>query len=179
VPVTIWPDPILVLSGIIFLGHDVDPAGLRAPTRVGMRTFQSFSGSQPFESGGDPTNDAERYELMSMEESDANTAEAKKGDFRFLVSAGPFEILEPDDTLNFQVGIVMGPGLEGLLANCAEALLTWHGVWVDELNAVITTNGETINPGQFGRETMLCVDDFGGGVNNPFLSNQTLWILPA
>jgi len=164
-------NPLPGYFGIIFLGHDVDPSGMRAPTRVGLRTFQAYAGSQPYESGGDPLNDAERYESMSNEENDG--VSPRPDDFRFLVSAGPFEILEPDQTLNFQVGMVVGPGLgdayggRGLLANCAEALLTWNGIWVDDITSV-GEGADAHNPGQYGRETMLCRDDFGSGSTNPW-----------
>ena len=158
--------------GIVFLGHDVDPAGRSAPTNVGMRTFQSFVGSASFEQGGDPSNDEERYILLSStaDDWDMDTAVGKQGDFRFLVSAGPFEIMEPGASLSFQVGMVMGSGLDGLLANCAEAALTWYGIYVEGINSVTTKGGVTFNPGERGRETLLCREDFGSGADNPFNS---------
>ncbi len=163
--------------GIVFLGHDVDPAGIRAPKNVGMRTFQSFSGNASFEQGGDPTNDEERYQLLSapIEEWDANTQPGKQADFRFLVSAGPFEIMPPGQSLTFQVGMVVGPGLgnedggQGLLAHCAEAALTWYGIYVDGIKTVQPIDGPSFNPGILGRETMLCSEDFlGSGGQNPW-----------
>ena len=125
-------DPLDGYFGIVFLGHDVDPSGRLAPTSVGMRTFQSFSNRASFEQGGDPTNDDERYQLLSAEPEDwdNNTQPGRQGDFRFLVSAGPFAVLPPGESLTFQVGMVVGPGLgdisggQGLLAHCAEAWLT-------------------------------------------------------
>jgi len=162
--------------GIVFLGHDVDPAGRFAPVSVGMATFQSFSGSTSFDQGGDPGNDDERYQLMSapVEEWDQNTQPGKEADFRFLVSAGPFEVMPPGGELSFQVAIVMGSGLgssdggQGLLANCAEAALTWYGIYTDVINNVVTESGINFNPGQLGRETMLCREDFQIGADNPW-----------
>ncbi len=155
--------------GIVFLGHDVDPTGNKAPTKVGLRTFQKFQGRQSFEQGGDPTNDDEAYQLLSALpiDWDQNTIPTKEADFRFLVSAGPFDLLEPDDTLNFQVGMVVGPGLgdmfgsPGLLANCAEAALTWYGIWMDDIQDQdqIEGSGKVVT-GELGRETMLCREDF-------------------
>jgi hypothetical protein len=148
--------------GIVFLGHDVDPTGLRAPTNVGMRTFQSFQGNASFEQGGDPSNDDEAYQLLSAvrDDWDNDTPRGKQSDFRFLVSAGPFQRLPPGESLSFQVAMVMGSGIEGLLQNCAEAWLTYYGIWVDEINSVNLVAGGTFNPGQRGRETMLCREDF-------------------
>lgn len=156
-------DPVDGYFGIVFLGHDVDPTGRKAPTRVGMRTFQKFQGQAAFDQGGDPTNDDERYQLLGAEPEDwdQDTLTNKEADFRFLVSAGPFAVLEPDETLQFQVAMVVGPGLgnesggQGLLANCAEAALTFYGIWVDEI-----PNYGDIVTGNLGRETMLCKDDF-------------------
>jgi hypothetical protein len=162
--------------GIVFLGHDVDPTGVLAPTSVGMRTFQSFSGNASFEQGGDPTNDDEQYQLLSapIEEWDNNTIPGRQADFRFLVSAGPFSVLPPGESLTFQVGMVVGPGLDGLLANCAEAFLTWDGIYVDNIpNQDAKDCNETIVTGSLGRETMLCRGDgpglFPATVFNTFL----------
>jgi hypothetical protein len=161
--------PLEGYFGIVFLGHDVDPTGNRAPTRVGMRTFQKFQGQQSFEQGGDPTNDDEAYQLLSApaEEWDGDTLTGREADFRFLVSAGPFDLLEPDDVLNFQVGMVVGPGLgdmwgsPGLLSNCAEAAMTWYGIWMDMIPDQDPIEGtDQIATGVAGRETMLCREDF-------------------
>ena len=103
--------------GIAFLGHDTDPEGLRAPESVSLRTFQRFSGQSPFDQGGDPVNDSQRYELLSAEaeERDSDVQPGKQDDFRFLISAGPFQVLESGDDLQFQVAMVVGPGLDGML----------------------------------------------------------------
>ncbi|MHB8078694.1 MAG: EF-hand domain-containing protein [Candidatus Krumholzibacteriia bacterium] len=138
--------------GILFLGHDTDPTGETAPQRVKVRSYQAFSGQSAFEQGGDPTNDEERYQLLSVDEKDANTPPNKKADFRFLVSAGPFKTLEADRTLRFQAAMVVGPGLEGMLANAAEAALTFYGNYIN-----LDGNPET---GVNGRETKICQEDF-------------------
>jgi len=165
--------------GIVFLGHDIDPTGVNAPATVGLRTFQKFSGNASFEQGGDPTNDDEAYQLLSAEPEDwdADTMPGKQADFRFLVSAGPFKVLEPNQTLRFQVGMVVGPGLgdsqggRGLLANCAEAALTWYGVFIDTIppQLQLDSDTETVDIGVLGRETMLCREDFDNGTSdNPW-----------
>ncbi len=163
--------------GIVFLGHDVDPSGILAPTSVGMRTFQSFSGRASFEQGGDPNNDGQRYQLLSAEvdDWDDNTARGRQDDFRFLVSAGPFSLLPPGESLTFQVGMVVGEGLgdgsggQGLLSNCAEAWITWNGIYVNEVTQVRPNdNSPSFDPGILGRETMLCRNDFDSEIFDNF-----------
>jgi hypothetical protein len=152
--------------GIVFLGHNVDPTGNKAPFRVGMRTFQKFQGQAAFDQGGDPSNDDEAYQLLSAEPEFWDNDASKINDYRFLVSAGPFKVLEADEVLNFQVAMVVGDGLGsrdggvGLLANCAEAALTWYGVFVNEIDNVMNGEDDTIITGHLGRETMLCREDF-------------------
>lgn len=146
--------------GILFLGHDTDPSGLSAPTSVGLRSFNHFSGQSSFDQGGDPTNDAERYELLSGNEIDQEVLPGKENDYRFLISVGPFSELKKDETLNFQAAMVIGPGLQGLLQNAAEAALTWYGNYWN-----LDSDPET---GVLGRETKICLDDFAGnGGQNP------------
>ncbi len=113
--------------GVMFLGHTTDPTGDLAPERVGISTYANFSGQQSFEEGGDPTNDFERYELLSQEiiERDANIPR----DYRMLVSAGPFSTLYPGSTLVFQIAFVIGEGLRGGISNAASAQLTFDGAW--------------------------------------------------
>ena len=94
--------------GVMFLGHTTDPTGETAPRRVGISTYANFSGSQSFEEGGDPTNDFERYELLSQQTIERGGNVPR--DYRMLVSAGPFAELAPDEELIFQVAFVAGLG---------------------------------------------------------------------
>ncbi len=158
--------------GILFLNHDTDPTGQSAPPTVGIRSFQSFTGNLSFQMGGDPRNDSERYILLSSDGKDQNTAPGKQSDFRFMVSAGPFKELQANASLNFQAAMVVGPGLDGLLKNCAEAALTYYGNFFDKLGDFESTSVPSVpvRSGYLGRETILCREDFagGGGGDNPF-----------
>ncbi len=131
--------------GIIFLGHDVDPLGDNAPKKVGITSYQNFSGDQPYENGGDPTNDFQRYELMSKDSKDRN-AEVPR-DYRMMMATGPFRELLPDSTMLLQVAFVAGEGLEGMLSSAASATMAFQGNWFD-----IDGNPMT---GILGRETPL------------------------
>jgi hypothetical protein len=151
--------------GIMFVNHDTDPSGQSAPQSVGITSFQSFSGNQPFDRGGDPTNDAERYELLSRFEKDSVPPlyeEGKANDFRILLATGPFAKLDPGESLTFQSVMVVGEGPEGLKRNAAEAALTYYGAYFNR-----DTDPGT---GTKGRETQICIQDFGppGPTNDIF-----------
>lgn len=140
--------------GIMFLNHDTDPTGETAPEQVGITSFQAFSGQAPFDRGGDPTNDAERYELLSREEFDNPPQEENRAnDFRILLASGPFAGLEPGESLTFQAAIVIGEGLQGMVRNATEAALTYYGAYFDR-----DVDRDT---GVKGRESRICIDDFG------------------
>ncbi len=113
--------------GVMFLGHTTDPTGELAPERVGISTYANFSGNQTYEEGGDPTNDFERYELLSQETIERNAVAPR--DYRMLVSGGPFSELLPGSTLVFQVAFAIGAGMEGGITNAASAQLTFDGAW--------------------------------------------------
>ena len=129
--------------GVLFLGDVGSPLSR-------IRSFQSFTGETPFEQGGDPTNDTERYELLSSEDYDPSSQPGRENDFRFLISAGPVTALEPQQTVTFQAAMVAGEGLGGLLANCAEAVRTYEGSYWD-----LDDNPGT---GIGGRESITCLE---------------------
>ncbi len=135
----------LGILGVLFLGHDTDPLGENAPPTVGITSYQNFSGDQPYESGGDPTNDFQRYELMSKAGIDRPGIVPR--DYRMLLATGPFRQLEPDSMMVLQIAFCCGLGIDGMLKSAASAALTYKGNWFD-----IDGNSET---GINGRETPL------------------------
>jgi hypothetical protein len=81
--------------GVMILDHVTDPGGFGfAPPRVGWTTFAHFNGSASFEDGGDPTNDFQRYELMSGRTIERDGTVPR--DYRILLSVGPFAELLPE-----------------------------------------------------------------------------------
>jgi hypothetical protein len=113
--------------GILLLGCTTDPLGVNAPRQPRVCTYANFSGNQSFEQGGDPTNDFERYELLSQETIERDVS--APNDHRTLVSVGPFESLAPGETVEFHVAFVVGAGLEGMLENAASAKRFYEGTW--------------------------------------------------
>jgi hypothetical protein len=126
--------------GILFLGHATDPLGENGPKKVGLTSYQNFSGDQPYENGGDPDNDFQAYELMSKKSIDRKQEMPR--DYRMLLATGPFRELAPDSTLVLQVAFVCGRGLEGMKDAAASAALTYAGSWFNiDGNTLTGTNG--------------------------------------
>jgi hypothetical protein len=127
---------------------------------LAMHNFRWFAGRAAFSKGGDPTNDAERYQVLdgsanfSLDEVDPvtgfRTARATRfsTDYRMLASARPAAVISPGDTVSFQVALVIGRFLEGLQDAAAQAQITWQGGWADCDNNATT--------GVDGREESHC-----------------------
>jgi hypothetical protein len=117
--------------GVLMIDHPTDPAGQTAPVQVGFNTFAVFSGNQPFEDGGDPTNDFERYEAMSGQTIQAPPVVPR--DIRMLVSVGPFNELAPGEKINIRMAVVAANsplgGLVQLREAAAAAKLVYEGRW--------------------------------------------------
>jgi hypothetical protein len=135
----------------------------RMPSRTWIYTsaFRVFRGLQSFEMGGEPTNDNERYQVLSTWRRDENTT--IPNDYKILMSMGPF-VLDPyddpyddtagglynspfDDPLEINLAYVCGEGLDGMLQSAANATLLFRGFWVDR-------DGDP-NTGVNGRETKV------------------------
>jgi hypothetical protein len=165
--------------GCIFLNHTTDPSGATAPRRVGVTAFKFFSGSgAPFAAGGDPENDAQRYQLMTDPQLSPDftgpITSSRPLDYRFIMATGPFRSILPDSTLTISVGWVMGLGLGlplsdtggtlpattaiggSLVANAIGAQQVFDGLYTD-LDGKLTT-------GTCGKET--CISTSPG---NPFI----------
>jgi len=156
--------------GCMFLNHTVDPSGQTAPNHVGVTSFKFFSGSGSFIQGGDPENDAQRYQLMTDPTLNPDeTGEQRSSrplDYRFIMATGPFRTLLPESTLTISVGWVVGLGFGvpgealpeevlnssdlvggSLAANAVSAQQVFDGLYTD-LDGRITT-------GTCGKETCL------------------------
>lgn len=112
------------LAGVMVVNHTTDASGLTAPAEVAVRSFQSFTGNATFAQGGDPDDDAERYELLSRDEHDPVPPagqESSANDYRSLLGSGPFAVLAPGESLTYEVAFVAGADLASLLQNAANA----------------------------------------------------------
>ncbi|MBN2071206.1 MAG: T9SS type A sorting domain-containing protein [Candidatus Krumholzibacteriota bacterium] len=161
--------------GAMILGHTTDPLGIKAPAKAGMTSFHIFSGDQPFENGGDPTNDFERYELMSKNSYDPDVS--IPSDYRMLLSTGGFGILLPGESLVLYVALVAGEGLDGMLDNAAKAQALFNGQWIDLDRDPVTGSDRRETPVR-GPATGVVIDPCRAGLSEPVNVpyGQILWI---
>ena len=134
--------------GIVMVEHptvglmDMRPGWL---AEVGTRRTRYFKGLLPYESGGEPTNDYQRYDAMT----DWNRPDDTKtpGDYRVLFSYPVEGEMEPGDEFIFNFAFVAGKGLPGVIKSAAAAVAAYQGLYAD-----VDQNPET---GIDGRETAL------------------------
>jgi len=113
----------------MILDHPVDPDAVVAPPQIEMDSFQIFTSNSPFEQGGEPTNDEERYHALSCGEVDYSPIHS--ADYKFVLSTGVFASLEPEEEIFLDVAMVAGPDLQGLLENAANAVIVHQGCSYD------------------------------------------------
>jgi len=102
-----------------------------------------LAGDVPFEQGGDPTNDEQRYRLLEgsdptpLPPPDPGTGlrptqlSSTANDHRIVISVGPFDVIEPGETFEVDFALVIGRFFDGMIESAAQAKLTYDGVWFD------------------------------------------------
>ena len=125
--------------GIVFLNVDDPHVAEQGPIK--LRNYRTFSGFVPFDFGGDPINDEQRYATLngsapfSLAAPNAGSNRAPSstpaGDYRNVVSVGPFATLAPGDTLCVSLALVIGLGFDGMLQSAAQAQILYNGLWFD------------------------------------------------
>ncbi len=127
-------------AGWVMCGLETDAAAGLPENPNSLNTMQIYSGSMPFDQGGDPTNDSERYEVMSSGEWDSATH--RVDDYRVAISSHGISVLQPGESVTFRVALVLGAGLPEMLGNAAEAVLTAKGKYYDR-------DGEAANGAEY------------------------------
>jgi hypothetical protein len=136
--------------GVMFLGHTTDPIGVKAPPTVGMTSFRFVSGGAAYEQCGDPSNDYQRYDLLSSNKigcRPGQTSSVKDADYRIFFGTGPFKELKVGDELTLQIGFAVGPGKQGMIENAVAAQRIYNGAYQD-------LDGDPLT-GREGKETCL------------------------
>jgi hypothetical protein len=137
--------PVPGYFGLMFRSED--------QSRHTIQSVQFYSSDRPYEYGGAPTNDAERFEDLSRTRSDTDIRPGFEADYRFLASGAGFGTLWPYRTVHLEFVLVVGDGFEGLLETCANINQVWKGAYYNLDNDPWT--------GQNGRESLVCVEDYG------------------
>jgi hypothetical protein len=115
--------------GAQLLGYSTDTLGVNFPATVGISGIQFFSGGViPYEYGGDPANDFERYDALSQASIDRGLT---GGDVRLLINTGPYQYLAPGMTIEVHVALVAGYNVDDLAQNAAYAKRFYEGTWFD------------------------------------------------
>ena len=133
--------------GIVVLGHTMDLSGIKAPVPPFTRvcSFNFFQGLQPYLNGGDPTNDFERYDVLSSSRSEKQAS--VPNDYRVLIGVGPFYYLSPGEEIDLHIAFVSGGDMDEMLRNAANASLIFSGAWFDM--------DDDRNTGSIGRESLV------------------------
>jgi hypothetical protein len=161
--------------GLMMLGHTIDPLGIKAPMEGGISAYRVFSGDQPFENGGDPVNDFQRYEVLSSHRIDRNSNVPR--DYRSLLCTGPFARLAPGESIMLHIGFVAGTGLEGMLDNAASGQRLFNGTWYDVDRNPVTGVDRRETPVHGPAHGVIrdrCRPDLAGPVDVP--AGATLWV---
>lgn len=111
--------------GVALLGHTTDPAGVTAPSTVRARAFRVYNDLFAYPAGM-PRTDSQVYSALSTAGRTANR-DGPLGDYKFLLSVGPFSPLAPGAAVAFQVALVAGADLEAMLQTAGVAKRAWLG----------------------------------------------------
>ena len=159
--------------GVLLLDHTTDPTGETAPSEVKVVTYANWTGNQSFEEGGDPTNDFERYEVLSSKTIERDTMDPR--DIRTFMAVGPFPTMAPGQTLSFRIAFVAGLGLQGMIENAASAMRLYKNNWYTggevieaklDIQPGKCPNRLVVRPGRRGPDTNADENDdsMAGGV---------------
>jgi len=93
-------------STFLLLDHPHDLTGTKAPPHVGFHMYNYYTPGLTFAQGGLPTNDLERYEVISSPENvDPKTGlitarrPSRAGDYSSICSVGPFLHMNPGERI--------------------------------------------------------------------------------
>jgi hypothetical protein len=105
------------VASLLLFGHTVDPLGVKAPPRVGFRSFRSYINGTPYNSNGAPRVDQQEFEFMSSGQNvDKATglisAEAgdQSGDYGTWCSVGPFLRVPDGGSITATIGFAVHDG---------------------------------------------------------------------
>ncbi len=168
------------------LGDDTGEYG-NVPGFIGLRylggTIGTVFAHQWWNWDTDPQTDIEKYQFMSASHEASNGFQfipnplaigADPFDYRWLMSIGPLEQVNPGDQFKFSAAVVLGKGIEGLRTN-SDAMFLFER----DLTAIGDDPGESMSPQTFYLSN-LYPNPFNSTVTIPFsltnIENTTLTI---
>jgi hypothetical protein len=115
------PGQLVVAPGIptfLLINHTTDPLGISAPARVGFTAFRSFTAGTPYNQGGNPIVDQQRYEFMEGTQPNGlgddgfiNTPQGdQKGDYVEWCSTGPYRNVPDGGSVQATIALAVRPG---------------------------------------------------------------------
>ncbi len=122
------------IATIMLIDHTVDPTGDSGPRHVGLHSFRSFQGGTPYASGGSPTIDQQRYEMMTSTDQavthvdttstwveDTYITGDQKGDYNEWVTIGPWLHWPSgtDNPIEATIAFGVAPGTIGIASRYA------------------------------------------------------------
>lgn len=163
-------DPLPGYFGVVLGDHETSFNGSIAPRYPQVRAFEIFAARASVAQQGEPLNDQDRYALMARAHRDRNRRDDEPNDYKFLMTSGPFGPFEIGDEMQYQVALVAGRGLSGMLANAVEARRIADGEYVNRDNDWVTGSG--------GRETFVCIGDYPRSLwgKDPILGHRYDWM---
>ncbi len=109
------------IGTIMLIDHTIDPTGVNGPMRVQLHSFRSFVGGTPYQQGGNPTIDQQRFELMASGENvDPETGFIsqpmgdQKGDYTEWAVIGPWRNVADGGHISATIGFGVRTGTRGL-----------------------------------------------------------------
>lgn len=162
-------NPLPGCIGVMQIHHPTEFRDVRAPHIQEVKSFQIFTAGGQVNQGGEPLNDADRYELMVRPQHDDNMRPDEAADVKVLLSCGPFNHFEPRDVLDYQLALVIGDGLDGALQTAARTARMGEGAYYDFDHDGYTGSG--------GRETKICLDEYPEQLNGRSILYQYRYLL--
>lgn len=141
-----------------WLGVTLDGSGFGdrealRPATFGLNALRILSAAHSVGYRSLPMFDEERYEVLQRERQDPDVQPDRFGDYLVLLSVGPWEVLLPGEYVIVNGTLTVAPGesalREAILANQRTAQGRWYNA--DRISA----------SGAWGRETLVCAEDFG------------------
>jgi len=137
--------------GVTTIYHTREFYGLHAPPTVEMTGFQIFATNAAVIQQGEPSNDVDRYDLMSRRHRDRTLRDDQSGDLKFMISSGPFPVVEPHQTTEYRLALVIGESLDDMIATAGRAAQLGGGMFFNADHDYYS--------GLRGRETLVCLGD--------------------